>query len=326
MAKNWYLNLDLTDTFKTVINTPQVLLTMARAGFSSLEKRMGDLRLFNDSDNFNGLWTRGYYQQTKITDLVATDLSVLGAEMGYDIKLPLVWDNNVYLGVMAGYMYAYRIYTEDRYAPSEDFHSIGTGAAPSAGAYLLWLNGWGSFIDLTARNYWSRLDMTSYPSEGEFQTIRPNHNILAASGELGHSIRANVNGGVLRIEPKGGIRLVKTGGNTTRTNLDYELRYGTGNYAAGRVALLIGYETVTKHGLRIEPIAEAALNKEFKGKETITYDGVPYKNDISGQSLEITGGFNAFFGENAYLFFSADYEKGSKIESFGANAGVRLKF
>jgi hypothetical protein len=61
------------------------LVAMTGAGFKSLEKRMGDLRLFNDSGNFNGLWTRGYYQQTKISFFRLPTLLHIKPDLFYDI-------------------------------------------------------------------------------------------------------------------------------------------------------------------------------------------------------------------------------------------------
>ncbi len=325
LANNYYLrsNLIMTNTMKTMANTPAMMLVMAKTGMNSLEKRLGDLRNFSNAGNTHGVWARTYFKELTVSDLIDTDLTLYGAEGGYDFLIKDTSSNKIYLGIMAGYIRNENIKT----AQDNGRYAKGSGGAPNAGIYASWLSADGFFIDFAGRNFWTKLDMTNYDTLGTPINYTPERNIMALSAEFGKTFEKALNKtSFLRFEPKAEISFANASGKTIGTSSGFNLEYDSANYLTGRAAALLGYTIIRNNGLLIEPLVELAYSYEFDGKGNVSYGGATYRTDLSGGGFEGALGLNMQISKNAYLYAQATYETGRVIEGFGGNIGVRFGF
>ena len=152
----------VTDAFKAMLNMPVMNVVIAQTGMNSLQKRMGDLRTLGESDKHQGVWVRSYYKDLSVKDLIKTDMSLFGAEAGYDWLFRADEPTKLYAGVMVGYVNANDIKTHK----DNGTYDKGDGTSPSVGIYATLLNEDGWFIDLAARNFWTKLDMKNHSSTG----------------------------------------------------------------------------------------------------------------------------------------------------------------
>ncbi|AKL97489.1 autotransporter outer membrane beta-barrel domain-containing protein [Endomicrobium proavitum] len=313
-----------TDMFRTIANVPIINVVLAKTGMNSLEKRLGDLRAANNGDNTQGVWVRTYGKQAQVNDLIKTDLTLFGAEAGYDYLISSDGFNKLYLGVMAGYMLADSIKTKQ----ATGSYSKGNGESPSAGAYLSYVAGNGWFVDATARNFWTKLDMTNIASDGTELMFKPERNIFAASVEVGKTFTSKLSdNSYLRIEPKAELQYYKANGNQTDvSNGVGSIVYDDADYFNGKLALLLGLTKIKTNGLIFEPYVEVAYNNEFAGKGDISYGGADYKSDLSGGNFEGSLGLNVNLAKGTYIYAQATYENGQKVDAIGANLGIRYGF
>jgi outer membrane protein OmpA-like peptidoglycan-associated protein len=98
------------------------------------------------------------------------------------------------------------------------------------------------------------------------------------------------------------------------------------NYISTRAALTAGYLKKRASGLLAEPYAEVSYRYEFDGEGDIGYGGAGFESDLSGGVLEGALGVNWQLGKDVYAYAQGSYEKGSKVEAFGGNLGIRLGF
>ena len=76
----------------------------------------------------------------------------------------------------------------------------------------------------------------------------------------------------------------------------------------------------------IEPLLELAYNQEFAGKGKVKYGGAETETSLNGGSVEASLGLTMQLADILYWHALGSYEKGSKLSSWGLNAGVRLGF
>lgn len=322
---NWYLRSTgkYTEAFKSIVNTPSMAAVMAKTGMNELNKRLGDLRNFNNAQNKHGAWGRAYLKKVTVSDLTDTDITMFGAEAGYDFMFENEGDGRFYAGVMAGYL----INSDTKTEQDNGFTADGDGAAPSIGAYATWINDNGVFIDFAVRNFWTELDMTSYASDSTPITYKPKRVITAFSAEAGKQfVKEMDNGGFLRLEPKAELMFSSASGKNITAGTGLNISYDGTTYFSGKIGVLAGYAKKRSNGLMFEPVAQISYAHEFDGKGDVEYGGVKYESDLSGGAFEGMLGLNMHFGQNAYLYVQGSYEAGSVIKGFGANAGFRMGF
>jgi outer membrane autotransporter protein len=314
-----------TDIFKTMANIPEINMLMARAGMNNLEKRLGDLRGFNNTDNVQGIWARTYAKKMTVEDLLKTDMTIFGVEAGYDYLFTPEEPNKLYAGVMIGYMYNGSIKT----AQDNGSYGSGNGLSPSVGIYATLINERGWFVDIAARNFWTRLDMTSYDVMGTALKYSPKRNIFAGSLEAGKDFKGEIKAGdFIKITPKAELTYMRAGADETEVqNGTGKMEIGASTSIAGRAAILIGYNTTNKaNGLLIEPLIELAYSREFSGKNEIKYGAGKYESDLSGGMFEAALGLNSKLSKDVYVFGQITYEKGGKVEAYGGNVGIKYAF
>ena len=315
---------ELTDTFKTMLNVPIMNIVIAQTGMNSLQKRLGDLRAMDNTQAKLGVWVRSYYKDMTVDDLIKTDANLFGAEAGYDWLFRAEEPTKLYAGVLVGFVSTRNIKTKK----SDGVYDKGDGEAPGVGVYATLLNENGWFVDLAARNFWSKLDMKNHSSTGTELAYKPNRNVVAASVEVGKSINSELaRNKFIRIEPKLEIGYMHASAeNASVGDTGNDIRYNAANYVNAKAGVLLAYNAVRDNGLLIEPLLELAYRYEFTGKDDLAYAGAAEKSDLSGGTLEVNAGLDMQLTKNLYWYGLGSYEAGNIVKGWGVHAGIRYAF
>ena len=315
---------ELTDTFKTMLNVPIMNVVIAQTGMNSLQKRLGDLRAMDNTQAKQGVWVRSYYKDMTVDDLIKTDVNLFGAEAGYDWLFRAEEPTKLYAGVLVGFVSTRNIKTKK----SDGVYDKGDGEAPGVGVYATLLNENGWFVDLAARNFWSKLDMKNHSSTGTELAYKPNRNVVAASVEVGKSINNELaRNKFIRIEPKLEIGYMHASAeNASVGDTGNDIRYNAANYVNAKAGVLLAYNAVRDNGLLIEPLLELAYRYEFAGKDDLAYAGAAEKSDLSGGMLEVNAGLDMQLTKNLYWYGLGSYEAGNIVKGWGVHAGIRYAF
>jgi len=302
-----------TNIFDTINNTPEIMLSVARTGMNNLNLRLGDIRR-TPKDLLNGLWVRTYIKKLEIEDNLKTEYSIWGFEAGYDREVAIADNYRVLAGVMGGYLEANNIKTRQTNG-GNDGH--GKASAPSMGIYGTWLHDEGWFADVTARNFFLDMEMTSYTSSNKAVSYSPKRNQLGLSAEFGKELQYEK----IRIEPKAEVQYIYSGSEEVTTNLGSRLYYSPTQSIAGRAAIMLAYA-----GKNVSPYIEVGYLYELDGQTKINYAGGKHTSDIGGGNVELGGGVNAQVSEQVAIYTNLNYEKGGHMENYGANLGIRYAF
>ena len=315
---------ELTDTFKTMLNVPIMNVVIAQTGMNSLQKRLGDLRAMDNTQAKQGVWVRSYYKDMTVDDLIKTDANLFGAEAGYDWLFRAEEPTKLYAGVLVGFVSTRNIKTKK----SDGMYDKGDGEAPGVGVYATLLNENSWFVDLAARNFWSKLDMKNHSSTGTELAYKPNRNVVAASVEVGKSINSELTRNkFIRIEPKLEIGYMHASAeNASVGDTGNDIRYNAANYVNAKAGVLLAYNAVRDNGLLIEPLLELAYRYEFAGKDDLAYAGAAEKSDLSGGTLEVNAGLDMQLTKNLYWYGLGSYEAGNIVKGWGVHAGIRYAF
>ena len=315
---------ELTDTFKTMLNVPIMNVVIAQTGMNSLQKRLGDLRAMDNTQAKQGVWVRSYYKDMTVDDLIKTDANLFGAEAGYDWLFRAEEPTKLYAGVLVGFVSTRNIKTKK----SDGAYDKGDGEAPGVGVYATLLNENGWFVDLAARNFWSKLDMKNHSATGTELAYKPNRNVVAASVEVGKSINSELaRNKFIRIEPKVEIGYMHASAeNASVGDTGNDIRYNAANYVNAKAGVLLAYNAVRDNGLLIEPLLELAYRYEFAGKDDLAYAGAAEKSDLSGGTLEVNAGLDMQLTKNLYWYGLGSYEAGNIVKGWGVHAGIHYAF
>lgn len=315
---------ELTDTFKTMLNVPIMNVVIAQTGMNSLQKRLGDLRAMDNTQAKQGVWVRSYYKDMTVDDLIKTDANLFGAEAGYDWLFRAEEPTKLYAGVLVGFVSTRNIKTKK----SDGVYDKGDGEATGVGVYATLLNENGWFVDLAARNFWSKLDMKNHSATGTELAYKPNRNVVAASVEVGKSINSELaRNKFIRIEPKLEIGYMHASAeNASVGDTGNDIRYNAANYVNAKAGVLLAYNAVRDNGLLIEPLLELAYRYEFAGKDDLAYAGAAEKSDLSGGTLEVNAGLDMQLTKNLYWYGLGSYEAGNIVKGWGVHAGIRYAF
>ena len=315
---------EYSETFKTMLNVPVLNVVVAQTGMNSLQRRLGDLRYMNDTTKRNGVWARGYYKDMTVKDLIKTDMNLFGVEAGYDWLFRADEPTKLYAGVMIGYVQADNIKTQKE----NGMYETGDGNSPSVGVYATLTDESGWFVDIAARNFWTKLDMTNHSSLGTEFAYTPKRNIFAVSAEAGKSIENwTSRNDYFRIEPKAEVTYMRAGKDSAEVgNTGNEITYDAANYINAKAAVLLSYNHIRSNGLLIEPLVELAYRYEFAGEGDVSYAGATEKSSLKGSTLEVNAGLNMQVLKNLYWYALGSYEASEKVKGWGVHAGVRYMF
>ncbi len=315
---------ELTDTFKTMLNMPVMNVVVAQAGMNSLQKRLGDLRGMNNPGAKQGVWVRSYYKDMTVKDLIKTDMSLFGAEAGYDWLFRAEEPTKLYAGVLVGFVDATNIKTHK----DNGTYDKGEGESPSVGVYATLLNEDGWFVDIAARNFWTKLDMKNYASDGTELAYKPKRNVIAASVEVGKDYQKDIGRNeYIRIEPKVEVGYMNAAsGNAEVSNGVGDLHYDSANYVNAKAGVLLAYNKIRDNGLLIAPLIELAYRQEFAGTDKISYGGAEEKSKLNGGTFEVNAGLNMELTKDLYWYGLGSYEASDKVKGWGLHAGIRYAF
>ena len=325
VGSNYFLrSVSYSDTFKTMLNVPLMNVMLARTGMNSLQRRMGDLQEMDNTAKKQGIWMRSYYKNLTVEDLIKTDLKLFGAEAGYDWLFRADEPTKLYAGVMLGYTQANNIKTEKE----DGSYDSGDGDAPSVGIYATLSGDSRWFVDIAARNFWTKLDMTNTTPGSVPLIYKPARNIFAASIEAGktyiNELEQNTS---LRFQPKAEVTYMKASADKTEVeNGLTDLSYDAVDYLNTKVGVTISYTTQWTAGLKFEPLFELAYGYQLLGKGEVSYDNAIQDTNFKGGMLETSIGMNMQLADGLYWYALGSYEKGSKINGWGLNAGIRFAF
>ena len=321
----YYLkSIGLNPAGKAISAAPAVVNAAIRVSLNSLQKRLGDLRGMGNSDSSNGIWGRGYYKSLTVKDSTETDMNVSGIEAGYDFRVSGAEGDGtgLYLGIMAGKTSVSGIKNKNSSSPEKE----GSGSGFLGGAYLTYLSGDGCFLDLTARAGSNDFDLYSYAG-GDWLLLDVARNFMAASIEAGKTFDLRSHGSGLKFEPKAEIQYMSLGSDRpVFKNGSGEIEIAGTSYTTGIVSLNASYSWQRKSGLAVQPYAEISYSSGLSGEETIAFAGKTQKYSVKDSILESVFGLNMQLSDNMYFHAAVSSEKGSKIESFGADAGIRYMF
>lgn len=325
-GKDYYLRSTklLTDTFKTMLNLPVMNVMIAQMGMNSLQKRMGELHHMDNANQKQGVWVRSYYKDLTVKDLLDTDMSLFGAEAGYDWFFRADEPTKLYAGVMLGFVQA----TDIKTATDQNAYAKGDGVSPSVGVYATLVNDDRWFVDIAARNFWTKLDMTNYSASGTALKYEPERNVLAFSAEVGKSfINQTERNKFVRIEPKAEVSYMSAAsGSAEVTNGVGKLSYDSANYVNTKAGVLLSYNALRSNGLLIEPLLELSYRYEFLGEGDVSYGGAKEPSSLKGGTVEANIGLNMQLTDNLYWYSLGSYEAGEKVKGWGVYAGIRYAF
>ena len=323
-GKSYYLrSIGYAPIFKTMLNVPVMNVMVAQTGMNSLQRRLGDLQNMDNTEKKHGVWVRSYYRDVTVNDLTKTDMRLFGAEAGYDWLFRADEPTKLYAGVLIGYVNMNSLETRRE----SGVYEKGEGESPTVGVYATLVNDERWFVDIAARNFWTKLDMDSH-NGGTVATYSPKRNVVAISAEAGTSfIKPVAQNKFIRIEPKAEVGWMNAAkGDTAVHNGVGDLHYDEANYLNAKGGILLSYNTTYGDGLLIEPLVELAYRYEFDGKGNISYGGATEESNLKGGSLEVNAGLNMQLTKDLYWYALGSYENGPKIEGWGVYAGIRYKF
>lgn len=315
----------LSDTFKTMLNVPLMNSVMAQVAMNSLQKRLGDLHDMDNPNKKQGVWVRSYYKDMTVNDLIKTDLNLFGAEAGYDWMFYADEPTKLYAGVMVGFVEADTIKTKK----NNGMYDKGDGQAQSVGLYATVVNDERWFVDIAARNFWTKLDMNNHAADGTKMNYKPEQNILTLSAEAGRSfLRPLTNGRFVRIEPKAELSYMNAGSDSAKVKNGMDnLKIDSANYLNAKAAVLLSYQAKRANNLLLEPFVELAYRYEFiGGKADVSYGGATKETSLKGGVAEVEAGLNMQLTDNLYWYALGSYEAGEKMKGWGVYAGIRYAF
>ena len=322
--KDYYLRAtsNLTPIAKAVSDTPQIAEAAVTVALNSLQKRLGDLRNMQNGDATQGVWARGYYKSMTVKGENETDMDVSGLEAGYDWRIggsPVNYSGEgFYLGLMAGAADISGI-------KNETGKTTGKGSSFLGGLYGTYIaeNGW--FTDFTARAGNNELDITV--KGAETLKMKPERMFWSVSAEAGKQFSLGSKGR-FTLEPKAEVQYTNVGSDTVYVeNSGGKKAKFDGSDTLNAIGTINAtYRMTRANGLEIAPYAEVAWTQTITGEESVTYNNHKEKTDMTGGVFEGRLGLNMQLSKNVYWHIAGSYETGKKLESYGADAGIRFMF
>lgn len=321
LGQSYYLRStgEYSDTAKALANEPTAIVSIAKTGMNSLQKRLGEVRE-NSAENHQGVWVRAYGNDLKVRDKITTTLELMGTEAGYDHR----WDFDgykVYAGAMVGYIDVNNIENPQTNGAKD---GTGDGDATSFGIYgtVVTDNGW--FVDGVVRNFFEDLDLTSYAAGGEAVKYNLDRMLTAYSVEVGKQYKICVDCDTMFIiEPKVELMYAHADAKSFTSNYGNSIRYGNTDAFSTKASLMAGYKKKLDNGMVAEPFLQVGINNEWAGRTNVIFDGANYKSDMGGLSYEFGGGLNMQVNKSTSLYSDIMYETGDNVQSLSGNVGLR---
>lgn len=316
LGSEWQLRATgLTSTADAAVNTVYGAYLLNYAEMQTLIKRLGDLR---QSPRLNGLWFKahGGTFESKPKELTRPfDMDYWGVQIGYDRKLNVKGEADVYAGVMFGYSKG-----------DLDLANGGSGDVDSktAGVYGTYINPNGFFADLVLKYQWTDTDFDVIDSAGRpVSGNEASNDGFGVSLELGQRIPfAEKQKSGWYVEPQVQISTMRLGGGYF--NASNGLHIGSEKYTSvqGRLGTLIGYETE-----KTNFYAKASVVKEFRGDVTIMANSRPIEMTFNSNWWVYGLGFTSRINDGNSVYVDLERSSGGLFkQKWAVQAGWRVEF
>lgn len=278
-----------------------------------LSQRLGELRMGEDA---GGLWVRGFGEQQRFANKVATDFRqrIGGVELGADKRLPTA-QGRLHVGGLVSYSNT-----------SRRFEKGGKGGTDSVGigAYASFIADNGVYVNGLAKlNHYDN-DMKVYATDG--LQVKADYRSLGVGASVEVGRRFDLKDQWF-VEPQMQVSVFGTGSQDYRTSNKMKVQTSGGTSAQVRVGSIFGKRFDLSNGNAVQPYVKLGWVQELDGSETVRTNGVANKLDMSGGRMETGLGLAASLGKNHRLYADYGYSKGAKLTTpWSVNAGYRYVF
>lgn len=299
------------------VNTFSAAYLMAYAETQTLIRRLGDLR---DAPYLSGVWFRlhgGKFESNSGSFVKSFDMDYWGVQLGYDRKIDVKAEGDLYAGIMFGWSRG-----------DLDYLSDGSGKVDSRtlGAYGTYIMPNGFFVDLVLKYQWmdndfQTLDSSSGPVFGDDITTGG----FGASLEIGRRLRlggdrAGKTGWYA--EPQAQISWQRQDGGYFLTTNGLHIGVDSFTSLLGRLGVLVGCETE-----RANFYAKISRVKEFDGDVDIYANGIR-TGESFGEDWWVYGiGFTSRVNERNSMYLDIERTSGGAFtQAWAVTAGWRIIF
>ncbi|MBN3865445.1 autotransporter outer membrane beta-barrel domain-containing protein [Pseudomonas frederiksbergensis] len=286
--------------------------TIGLAELTSLRTRMGELR-FNGGKA--GAWGRTYANKYNIAD--ASGVGYQQTQQGFTLGADMaVGDGPWLVGVMAGH------------SQSELNLNAGTSGHVDSyylGTYATWLDPrTGYYFDGVLKANRFRNEAKVGLSDGGRAKGDYDNSGLGGSIEFGRHIRL-ANGNFLEPFTQWSAMVIQGKDFSLDNDLQAE---GDRSYSfIGKVGATAGRNIELGQGRVLQPYLRAAWAHEFAKNNEVQVNNNVFKNNLSGDRLELGTGVAVAMTQNFHMHADFDYSSGRHIEQpFGVNFGVRYEW
>jgi outer membrane autotransporter protein len=324
-SKSGYVLRAVEETFsptaQAAINTSGAISIAWFSQLDSLTKRLGDLRLPSGKglppfDADTAFWVRGFGQKTKakLRERNVSDFHEYqtGADVGFDHAFSLDTDNQGYLGVFTGYLYARRNF-------HDGYGSRGDTDALSFGAYATWINKNGWYADGVIKGQYFRSDYDALNDHGKFDNYG-----FGASFEFGR--RIDLSGGMF-LEPDVQFAYAHIFSESYTTKARMRVNAGDSDIYRFAAAVRLGQVFETGRMGLLQPYLSIGVEQQFSDGGSVRMANERITPDTDGTRAVVGAG--VIWQPSASRQFHLDYEAsfGKRYQKpWGINIGFRQRF
>ncbi|MDN5100234.1 autotransporter outer membrane beta-barrel domain-containing protein [Aliarcobacter butzleri] len=278
---------------------------------------------FSNTKREDGFWIKNYANHLKVDESIKSKMDVFSFLMGYDHKVYNSDKNNIFLGLMAGYLYTDNIKTYN----NSNIVGEGDAISPNIGAYLFWINNDGWFADMTIHNFWNKFSMTNYSSQGLDVNYKIKREFIGENVTIGRKLTFNIDeSDYYSIEPKISLIHIYADSANFKTNTNREIKYGKTNSIKDQIGSKFIYSKKLSNGTIVEPFINFAITREFDGITNITYNGINYRSDLRDTRYEVGLGLDSKINNSWSIYGDINYEFSTIVESIIGSIGLRYDF
>ena len=316
------LQSDVLTQVPAYVMSPAVALHYSNGTFDTLYKRLGEIRLGQNSDGSaygsGGAWVKGNYSDVDISPKAGFGFSQdnAGVLFGFDKRIESA-AGQYFLGLFGGVGTA-----------NADVNATFFGAASKSkvdvdartfGAYLTYSEtrqpGVGFYADLVAKFDDLSLKMSS-PGGGRGDV---DGFTVGGSGEIGYGVRLGSN---LILQPQAQLTYSSYDQDAFVDSFALQTNAVTAESLIGRAGLQLQGNYANGPGV-FSPYAIINVLSDFRGDATTTVGGTPFASDIGVTWYNVGGGFTADMGNALKVYGSADYDFGD-IEGWSLTGGGKV--
>ncbi|MCL2017520.1 MAG: AIDA repeat-containing protein [Alphaproteobacteria bacterium] len=300
---------------------------------NSMHKRVGELQwLENDGKSSSGaqadkgIWARGIYKKSELSEKSGANVGVYGAEFGYDFKLKNSDSNKIFLGVL-GYMAS----GDAEFSTANINNDKADLTAYGIGLYGIWLGADGWFADLALRQHFISQDITAYAA-GFSDAVTYDSRNLSTSLNLNFgrefvfsgkdtmswflTPHAQINGAYIS-----GKQFTMSNGVTGEFKDSFNQQIGI--HAMG------GPRWNMARGAKLQLYAKAGYITDLSDDSSVEFDAVksPIERKFNAGGTEFGGGLNYRSPNKRFmLYIDAATRIGDQYNEISGTTGIRYEF